>query len=415
MRKPFVSATNTLLLLMTIIFVSPVAPAREKLLYEFPGGKRGNDPQSGVVFDSKGNAYGTTYYGGTYGWGTVYELEYVGNGWKEQVIYNFAGIGDGTNPVGNLLIDGAGNLYGTTLYGGTGTGCSQENYGCGGTAFELQHSKVGWKHIVLHSFCLHSGCSDGSAPSGLTFDEAGNLYGTTVFGGHTCFDDGCGTVYKLSHSNGSWTLKVLHAFDANGDGYYPAPGIAIDKSGRLYGTTCCGGGTGYGIVFMLKRTKRGWKEVMVYQFTGSAEDEYPNGNLIIHAHGNLYGSTSDTFNGCNYDCGTIYKLRLSKGTWVKSVVYAFDGPHGASPDSLLLDKAGHFYGSTLLGGTYNAGTIFELKPEEHWKIEILYNFTGQRGDANPNPGLSLGSDSALYGTTPDTSGQYDGGVFEVSP
>jgi len=403
------------LLLTMLVFVTSSALAREKVLYQFPGGERGNEPQFGLVFDSKGNAYGTTYYGGTYGWGTVFKLEQSNNGWTEQTLYSFLGSSDGYNPVGNLLIDTAGNLYGTTLYGGTGTGCQQGSYGCGGTAFALEQSNGTWKHIVLYSFCSRGGCSDGSSPDGLTFDKAGNLYGTTIAGGQLCGSYGCGTVYELSPSHGSWTQKVLHAFNEGGDGFYPSPGITIGQSGNLYGTTCCGGGYGYGIVFILKPGKHRWQEVLVYAFDGSTNYKNANGSLTLDSAGNIFGTTTGGSSGCSYQCGMVYRLSRSNGQWIEETVFTFDGTHGASPNpGLILDSTGNFYGSTLLGGTYNFGEIFELKPGKTWTIKLLYDFAGEGADASPNPGLIFGPGGDLYGTTPGSyNSQYYGEVFEV--
>ncbi len=195
------------------------ARGREKTLYTFPGGSRGDDPQTGVVSDSEGNLYGTTDYGGTYGWGTVFELKHSQTGWIEEVLYSFEGSSNGFTPSGNLLIDKAGNLYGTTFYGGTGSGCEDDSGGCG-TVYELTWETGTWKKTVLYNFCSANGCSDGATPYGLTFDKAGNIYGTA--GGGTGCEYGCGVVYELTPSNRGWTETVLYYFDQNnGGGFYP--------------------------------------------------------------------------------------------------------------------------------------------------------------------------------------------------
>jgi len=411
MSKLFVSAGRILLLLIMLVLAGSSALARESILYQFPGGSGGDDPVSGIVFDNQGNAYGTTYYGGTYGWGAIFRLEPSHGGWTQQILYSFLGTNDGFNPVGNLLIDATGNLYGTTESGGNGAQCTPGYY-CG-TVFELARSNGGWKHLVLYNFCSLSGCSDGSAPNGLVFDKAGNLYGTAAGGGE-CYD-GCGTVYRLSPSHGTWTERVLHTFDNNGDGYCPSPGISIDKAGRLYGTTVCGGGYGYGIVYVLNHGKRGWQEVMVYAFDGSANNDEPNGYLTLDSGGNILGTTKGGNSGCPNECGMVYKLSRSNGQWVETTLYTFDGTNGANPDAgFILDSAGNFYGSTTAGGKYDLGVVFELRPGKAWKIELLYNFTGAGADKNPNPGLTFGPGGGLYGTTPGSyDAQYYGGVFEI--
>jgi uncharacterized repeat protein (TIGR03803 family) len=414
MRKLPRLLINTGLLLTMLVSVASSVLAREKVLYQFPGGTRGSNPQAGVVFDSSGNAYGTTYYGGEYGWGTIFRLEQSNGGWKQQILYSFLGTNDGFNPAGNLVIDAAGNLYGTTVNGGTGTGCQNQNYVCSGTVFELARSKGGWKHAVLYNFCSLSGCADGAGPEGLIFDKAGNLYGITFGGGQVC-QGGCGTVYELSPSHGSWTQKVLFAFGTYGAGIYPTAGVTIDEAGRIYGTTYSGGGYGYGTVYILKRGKYQWKEVTIYAFDGSTNYKNPNGYLTLDSAGHIFGTTTGGTSGCSYQCGIVYKLSHSKGQWIEETVYTFDGTHGASPDpGLILTSTGSFYGSTLVGGNYNFGEVFELTPGKTWTINLIYSFTGQAADANPN-GVTFGPGGGLYGTTPGGyyNSQYYGEVFEV--
>ena len=324
MRNPFLAVNVSVLLV--VLFFAVHALALDKTLYRFPGGHRGSDPEYGIVLDATGNVYGTTSYGGSYGWGTVYELKKSKNRWHQQVIYSFLGGVDGYQPWSNLLIDQNGNLYGTTPFGGTGTGCENQSGGCG-TFFVLTPSHGNWKHTVLYNFCSVSDCSDGANPYGLSFDRSGDILG--MAGGGIC--SYCGVVFKLHRSSRGWTETVVHTFDDQGDGFDPNPGLTVDGAGNVYGTTWSGGSSGYGIVFELQAMKHAWTELILYQFTGSGDDKDPNGGLVVDAKGNLYGSTSDNFGGCTYGCGTIYELTPSKGGWVKNIVYAFDGPHGASP------------------------------------------------------------------------------------
>jgi len=217
----------------------------EKVLYYFKDkSPDAINPNAGVVFDSAGNLYGTTSGGGTYGVGTVYELSPEANGtWAEKVLHSFGSEGDGVYPAG-LVFDAAGNLYGTTYSGGL--------YG-GGTVFQLVHGKNrSWTEKTLYSFCSMSNCEDGLFPeSGVILDKAGSLYGTTYLGGAFFIDcqNGlpfCGTVFELTpRNNGPWTEKVLHSFQNNGkDGVSPDTGLAIDATGNLYGTTGFGGAFG---------------------------------------------------------------------------------------------------------------------------------------------------------------------------
>lgn len=390
--------------LLLAILSGPLALATERVLYNFPGGYEGDDPQGGVVFDSSGNLYGTTYYGGTYGWGTVYEFEHLKYGWAEKVLYSFSGPNDGADPSGNLLIDGSGNLYGTTSAGG--------NQG-EGTVFELRWSNGSWKHIVLYNFCERTGCLDGARPSGLAIDKAGDLYGTAG-GGNTECDQGCGVVYELTRTNGSWKETVLHHFNNRGDGYYPAPGVTISESG-IYGATSSGGGYGQGIIFELRASKHGWHEVPLFAFDGYSGNGNPGGYLIVNSAGDIFGTTPNA-GGCTTQCGSVFKLSRFHGQWVEENVYAFEGTNGKVPNpGLILGSDGSFYGSTASGGMYGYGIVFKLTPGKVWTSKILYQFTGEGADQKPNPGLSFGPSGHLFGTTPTPGyeSQYDGELFEV--
>jgi uncharacterized repeat protein (TIGR03803 family) len=230
---------------------------KETVLHTFTGGADGSHPATALVFDTAGNLYGTTYYGGKVndcggiGCGVAFKLSPASNGgWKETVLHTFTGGLDGANPWASLVLDSAGNLYGTAYQGGKISQCTGRGTpGCG-TIFQLSHGAQGWKTTVLHTF---DGAQDGSNPAaGLVFDSAGNLYGTTQQGGNTgaCALSGCGTVFELSHVSGSvWHETVLHAFHAHPDGSNPLGGVAFDPAGNLYGTTYLGGANGGGTVF----------------------------------------------------------------------------------------------------------------------------------------------------------------------
>ncbi len=257
-----------------------------------------------MIIDAAGNLYGTTEYGGDYscggpGCGTVFELMPTeGGGWTEKKLHNFGNGTDGVFPLADLNLDVAGNLYGTT-YGGGGL-CS---YGCG-TVFELTPNGNGnWTEKVLHSF--NDNGTDGDLPyAGLIFDAAGNLYGTTVAGGSSY----AGTVFELTpHGNGNWTEKVLHSFSNVGtDGASPFAGLIFDAAGNLYGTTTYGGNHP-GTVFELTPTGGGdWTEKVLHSFSNVGTDgAYPYGGLIFDAAGNLYGTT---YLGGTYNYGTVFEV-----------------------------------------------------------------------------------------------------------
>ena len=198
----------------------------ENALYSFSGGSDPKFPYAGLIFDKAGNLYGTTEFGGANNQGTVFEITPNSNGsWTETVLYSFTGSTDGGQPYGSLVLDAAGNLYGTTNFGGS----SNCNLGCG-TVFELTPSSGGWKETVLYTF---TGGSDGREPyARLLSDASGNLYGTTLLGGNigSVCSTGCGTVFKLTHGSSGWTESVLYAFQGGADGASPYDGLAFDAA-----------------------------------------------------------------------------------------------------------------------------------------------------------------------------------------
>jgi uncharacterized repeat protein (TIGR03803 family) len=336
-----------------------------KLLHVFDDND-GNLPYSGVVMDGAGNLYGTTNTGGlSCQCGDVFELiPGTGGHWTEKVLHYFQNTGDGYGPLGGLLLDASGNLYGTTEGYGVGTYAN-------GNVFKLSPGANGhWKETVLYDF---KNPPDGTNPFGtLIADSAGNLYGTTRWGGTGgCFNPtGCGTVFELSPSgNGHWTEKVLHSFDNNGqDGLAPETGLVLDASGNLYGTTAGGGvgNNGWGSVFELTPEGKGqWTEKILYTFTDGPDGSYPSGPLIFDKAGNLYGVAGNGGTGCNNGCGVVFELMPDgHGQWTEKVLYTFltptDGDVPIGP--LILDNSGNLFGTTYAGGRRRDGTVFELTP-----------------------------------------------------
>ena len=325
----------------------------ETILHTFRGKPDGSQPWAGLVRDAQGNLYGTTAYGGAFNFGTVFKVTPAG---KERVLYSFTGAPDGATPFAGLIRDSAGNLYGTTSYGGSGT-CTGGGQGCG-TVFKLSASGT---ETVLHSF---AGGTDGERPmAGLVRDSAGNLYGTTAAGGGAnCSDssvNGCGTVFRLSNTG---VETVLHSFAGYPtDGESPYAGLIIGAKGNLYGTTVMGGAHGYGTVFKL--TQAG-KETLLYSFTGIGNDGISPSAGVVRNGGNIYGTTqAGGGTGCAGDgCGTVFKLT---NTGTETVLCAFEvGNDAAVPFAgLILDPAGNLYGTTSNGGTAGGpGTVFKLTP-----------------------------------------------------
>lgn len=321
----------------------------ERVLYNFANGTDGGEPFSGLVIDATGNLYGTTSTGGSSGgYGTVFKMSKTG---KEKVLYSFRGGTDVEYPGARLVMDAAGNLYGT---GGGGS------FGYYGTVFKVSNTG---KEKVLYSF---RGGTDGQAPSDLVLDTAGNLYGTTMFGG-----SGFGTVFKLS-STGKKT--VLYRFTYGRDGAYPQAGVILDSEGNLYGTAFNGGdfncpqgqGSGCGTVFKLSATGH---LTVLYTFPGNSDGAFPAADLVLDRAGNLYGTTEGSlYQGNCRGCGTVFKLdRTGKET----VLHNFTGSDGANPTAgVFRDAAGILYGTASEGGDANCttgygtgcGTVWMLIP-----------------------------------------------------
>ena len=396
------------------------AATKYKILYSFSiSGDAGQEPTAGVVLDSAGNLYGTT----SYYYGAVFELTPGSGGkWTEATLYDFKGGSDAFAPYAGLIFDQSGNLYGTTIIGG-GTGC----YGVGcGTVFELSPaSDGGWTETVLYSF---TGGGDGSRPqAGLLLDSAGNLYGTSTQGGNlTCGSgSGCGVVFKLTPKSDSWRETVLYRFKGGIDGADPYTGVLLGKEGNLYGTTAIGGGkgcggTGCGTVFELTPTAGGWKERILYRFKGGTDGAGPVGaGLIQDAKNNFYGTTGGGENSS--DWGSVFKLTHLTSGWKETVLHHFTGsPDAGLPEGVILGKTGNLYGAAYFGGRNTGcfggcGAVFELSESSGmWKETILHNFGNEDG-RYPASGLSVDTKGNFYGTTMWGGSDGYGTVFQITP
>ncbi len=249
-------------------------PWIETIVHRFGSGVDGAQPLGGVAFDTAGNLYGTTSLGGTTGNGMVFQVTRSGQSWTESAIYNFAGGNDAVSPVAGVSVDAAGNLYGTSSFGGTNGA---------GTVYKLVRSGSSWTESVIYNF---QGSDDGQAPvGGVILDQMGNLYGTTFLSGA----NGGGTVYKLSPSGGSWTLTTLYSFSGGGG---PYNFLTFDANGNLYGTTNRDGAFGNGSVFKLTRNGNGWTFSDLYDFTNGNDGGFPYGSVAVDVNGNIFGTAS---------------------------------------------------------------------------------------------------------------------------
>ena len=392
------------------------------VLHQFSGGSDGGRQGAGIAMDLAGNIYGATEYGGDWscnygdppGCGVVYRLKKTGSSWVLTPLHTFeyadgdylpfpgtAAIGpngslyditgsgnygtvfnsvpgfaapssviarwtynkihvftgsDGSGPnrTAPLVFDSAGNMYGTKLGGGEANS---------GLVYEMTPSSGGWTESVLYSF---AGGSDGAAPRGITFDEAGNIYGVASGGNPDCgFLGYCGLVYELSPSQSGWTKTTLHVFQKDVDGAGPGP-LIRDNAGNLFGITEYYGPDTGGTVWELSPSGGGWTFTLLHSFPVATVEDYGPYALTMDAAGNLFG-ISGTSSSDNDYCGFLFKLTPSNGGWTYTELYDFgtasgqlDGcwPQGAP----LLDRNGNVYGATEIGGRADVGTVWEFTP-----------------------------------------------------
>ena len=428
-----------LALIFTLYFALPAhAQYAESIPYTFAGGSDGASPASGLIFDSKGNLYGTAVNGGNTsgsncpgqdpptGCGVVFELTPPSGGsgpWTETVLYTFQGGSDGAYPQSNLIFDSKGSLYGTTSNGGDTSGTICSGIGGCGVVFELSPPTGGsgsWTETVLYTF---TGGNDGSVPyASLIFDFSGNLYGTAS-GGGSGLD---GVVFELSPPSGGhgpWTETPLYSFTGADDGGSPLANLIFDSSGNLYGTTY-GGGSSHGVVFALSPPSGtgSWTESVLYTFTGHADGGYPYAGLTFDSKGNLFGTTaiggdrSGATCKRTAGCGVVFELSPPSGgtgPWTEAPVYTFTAnTDGGYPYAgVVLDSKGNLFGTTVQGGdtsgticsaSVGCGVVFELTPPSgtgSWSETVLYTFSGGSDGGFPYAAPLFDSTGNLFGTT----------------
>jgi uncharacterized repeat protein (TIGR03803 family) len=378
------------------------AASSYKVLHSFAGKPDGGGVFAGVALDRRGNLYGTTWSGGAYGEGTVYQLVPVSGGkWTETILHSFCRpqhCNDGDLPMNGVTVGPAGNLYGVS-----------------GPVFQMSPKLGGWSFRVIY------GATGGVHPPNnvpgqcdLLLDKAGNLYGP-------CFSFGKnyhGAASELARGSGGWTENDLYDFCPNGytcrDGAYPEYQLTWDPAGNLYGVTTEGGVNKWGVAYELEHTANGWKEHVLYDFPTYV----PGSALVFDGSGNLYGTTFQE-GSCD---GTVYQLSpQGKGRWKRTILYPFcnaeqDG--GAPVEPVTFDpKTGVLYGTASAGGdpVCQCGVIFKLTPGKNgkWEYTVLHKFHGPDG-VGPN-GLTIDAKGNLYGTTV-AGGKYGYGVaFEFTP
>jgi uncharacterized repeat protein (TIGR03803 family) len=422
-----VAVSTLIVLTLTIVSAQSVRAQTFTAIHNFTGAD-GATPVAGLTMDKAGNLYGTTTYGGTsecdqgaLGCGTVFKLAHSASKWTLTPLYDFTGKAhnnDGEFPFAGVVFGPDGYLYGTTTDGGGGQ-CRSVDGGCG-TVFMLRPPPKAcktalcpWNETILYSF---AGGNDGWYPIGdLFFDHMGNIYGTTESGGGAgCggYGDGCGTVFKLTPSNGEWTESVIYSFTGGQDGAVPQAGLVMDSADNLYGTALQGGsGCGFygcGTVFQLTLSDSGWRENTIYAFQRA--NGGPTTGVIFDQSGNLYGVTN-----------TVFELIPSGVNWSYTPIFDLGG--GMLRGNLAEDKASNLYGTTNDGGVYGLGTVFKLTPSSgSWKYIDLHDFTGGSDGGQPYGSVLVDATGNLYGTASRGGDplQYCGGngcgvVWEITP
>lgn len=387
--------------------------ASESPIYSFTGGLDGANPASQLIFDVAGNAYGTTVTGGSANCGTVFKLAPSGGGWQQSVLHSFDCFAGGKNPYGGVTMGAQGNLYGTTVAGGSNGICSGD--GCG-IVFKLTHSGGSWIESVVYSF--HDS-PDAAGPGGaLVFDHSGNLWGTSPDGG--AFAQG--TIFELVFNNGQWTERIIHDFTGGTDGAVGSLGpLLLDAFGNFYGVTEIGGANSAGTVFKLTPGSGGtWTFSTLYAFQGQPDAAFPYGGLIADSHGNLYGTT---YYGGTNGAGTVFRIGPTAGIggWRDTVLYSFrGGADGGNPTStLVFTSAGRLYGTTSMGGDSgcDCGVVFSLTPvgSNRWSESVLHTFGTHPDGAYSYYGLTPDAAGHYFGTTAAGGNQNQGVVFELMP
>ena len=410
-----------LLPLIAVIVVLPtnLSATTYRAISHFDYNVNGGNIEHGVTRDAEGNLYGTTSDGGPLDFGVVFKMTQRPDGtWAQSVLHFFQGGHDGRGPVSGLTFDKDGNLYGVTVAGGKP--CPGHAAGCG-TVYKLTPQANGaWKHTVIYSF---AGPEGEIRSTELTFDTAGNLYGLSQVGDTHC----CGVVFRLKpQDDGSWSEEIIYAFKGGSDGNYPVGNVVFDQAGNLYGETGQGGSKDCGFVYRLTPNPGGsWPKTVVHDFCASNSDgSRPSGGLTMDANGNFFGVTwwgGVRSHPCPVQtgCGTVFELKSqSDGNWSYRTLHAFlDTPSAQPWGGVAVDAGGNIYGTTVLNGTNDYGTVFMLthNPDDTYAVKTLHVFVGYPA-LYPLGTLVLDGSGTIFGTTMFTNPMPGTGVvFKIIP
>lgn len=401
------------------ILLVPAAQAQTfSVLHTFTGAADGAVPGgAGLTIDRGGNLYGGTDFGGRGGQGcdggscgVLYKLTRKGAYWVFNTLYEFTGP-DGGSPDAPLAFGPDGVLYGTTFYGGIGAGVV---YSLQPPLTACKTALCPWTETVLYKF---TGADDGAEPAfgALAFDKAGNIYGTTTWGGQY---PEYGNVYELTRNNGQWAFNILYSFTGHLDGGSSWTGVTFDASGNLYGITTDGGEYGGGTAFELTPSGQSWTLTPLHQFVPSTDGYESFGNLIFDSSGDLLGT--NRYGGPG-NAGGVFELTPYNDSWEFGVLYSFTGQNGPQA-SLAMDPAGNLYGTSVEGGQYDVGFVFKMTPSgSGYDYSVLHNFTGGTDGGYPYGQIVLDANGNLYGATEgggmksDYCGNGCGVVWEITP
>jgi uncharacterized repeat protein (TIGR03803 family) len=406
------AASALAIVFVLVLIVTQVAQAQTfQVIHNFTGRADGSEPTGGLTIDKAGNLYGTTNQDGPGSAGTVFKLAHEGLGWVLAPLYNFTGGSDGAYPAARVVFGPDGSLYGTTTHGGI----SCLPFDTCGTVFNLKppftackSALCPWTESVLYRF---SNGLDGASPNDeVTFDFAGNMYLTTLYG----VVKDAGAVVMLTPSDGSWILSVLHDFTGGNDGDENggSGGVIPDTAGNLYGVTLTGGAYQQGVVFQLSHSGSGWTENVLYSFQGASDGILPTGLLVFDKSGNLYGGTAG-------GGGTVFELSPANGGRNLTTLYSFTGSNGPTR-GVTMDAAGNLCGTTFGDGKYGYGSAFKLTPfNGSWTYTDLYDFTGGSDGKYVDSHVVFDANGNLYGTAAGggtgCSGNGCGVVWEITP
>lgn len=429
------------------MLANPVSAA-ENTIYSFSPWVSlapGSNPLGSLLRDSNGALYGSTLDGGAYYNGTVFKLSPPVPGranWNLQVIYTFRGYADGGSPNAHLVMDSTGAIYGTASIGGHWT-----SQGIAFKLTPPMSGSGEWTKTTLHTFYYFgygTNTDDGSNPSGgLIMDRAGNLYGTTDLGG--TMPNGSGTVFKLTPLDAArtrWQESVIYRFKGGADGANPMDALSMDNAGAIYGTTLYGGigpcYKGCGTIFKLTPPPTGqgaWNKTNLYSFTGGPDGGTPQGKLLIGLSGSLYGAgykggTGKCEDGLGYviGCGVIYKLippAAGQSRWTYTLLHDFQGPDGQFPQGgVIADTNGTLVGTASAGGPFSYGVgsfglVFRLVPpaagQRGWTEYVLHNFDVSHSGTTPVGELVRSPDGHIFGAAHGGGTGLGGTIFEITP